>query len=881
MNGAPLITRFLDRFISSFFLPIGVLLIGTMLSYAVGKLENERQRNIERIKIGLEIGGLGAQLEKHIRFAFSETEGIAQLLSANGFISPEHLRIMMKSAINTAPYIRHVALAPNDIVSDVYPLEGNEKIIGLDYRSLANQYPLLEKAHQLKSPVIAGPLQLYQGGRGLIYRRPIFLSDHDRHQVYWGSISVVADLNRLLQVSGMYDTKGLDLALRGKDGQGETGDIIQGTPALFEDQPILVSVNIPGGSWQLAGKPFGGWSAISLLDSSLFMMGLFSTILLSIFAFQLTLSHRLIRLRNAELLGESNERQIMKSSLAQSEDRFRALFEHSPNPIWIVTDDGKINFANAAALKMLGFDSESFQVTKIIDISPEFQADGQRSTDKVSFFLAKVHQEGSLHFEWLYKRSDNSIFPAEVTLCAVQLAHENVNYAIVRDISEREKVKLELERLAHFDSVTELPNRGFFYKHLTQAIERAVQQNNSLAVLTLDMDGFKQVNDSLGHPMGDLLLQQTALRLRAAVRAGDIVARLGGDEFAFILYDLHEATDAIPIVQKILQAFHQSFDLKGTSILITASIGVAMCPENAVAAQTLLTQSDTAMYAAKESGRNDYRFYQAQMTTVIKARIALESALRNALDGNELEVWYQPQFDLATGFINGAEALIRWRNPQLGLVSPVDFIPLAERTGLIIPIGEWILDQVCNQARHWRDSGRFIQRMAINVAVLQIERSDFVETVRQTLKRHNLPPQSLEIEVTESLVMNHQELMKTVLGQLQRMGVTVAIDDFGTGYSSLAYLKDLPIDNLKVDRTFISDLPYDAAYISITQAIIDLGHALGFTVTAEGIETVEQLEFLQKAGCDTGQGYLISKPLPASQFEAWLDNAPTLKSLHS
>lgn len=870
VNNALVTTRQSVPLYSNYLLPLSVLLIGAMLSYGVGRLDNERQRSSDRAEIALKLSSVGAQLEKHIRSAFSETEGIAQLLSADGFISSAHLRSMAQSAIDSVPYILHVVLAPKDIISAVYPVEGNESLVHLDYRTLADQYPLLRKARLSGSALIAGPLQLYQGGRALIYRRPVYLSGHKGYSPYWGSISVVADIDKLLLDAGMSGLGNLEVALRGHDGLGEVGNVIQGDPKLFERQPILLTVNIPGGSWQLAGQPIGGWPSVSLLDSRLFIMALGGTLLLSFFALLVSLSHRLVQRRNILLWEEITERQIIKSSLVQSEDRFRALFERSPDPIWIVGQEGGINLANSAALQTLGFDSESFQNITVIDISPEFQADGQKSVDKLEAVLAQLQREESLRIEWLHKRADNSIFPAEVTLCTLQLAHERVIYALVRDISERKKTELELERLAHFDFVTGLPNRVLFYKFLTQAIEQTAQEKTSLAVLILDLDGFKLVNDSLGHPMGDLLLQQATHRFTNAVGPGHIVARLGGDEFAFILYGLNDARHAVPVVQKLLQSLQQSFELEGATALVTASVGVTMCPQNAVTAQVLLTQADTAMYAAKESGRNDYCFYQAQMTTVIQNRVSLEKAIRHALKCNEFEIWYQPKIDLSSGRIDGAEALIRWRNSELGLISPADFIPLAERTGLIIPIGEWVLDQVCSQVQRWRETGRFNKRVAVNVAVLQIERSDFVKTVGQALQRYNLPPQALEIEVTESLVMDRQELAKNVLSQLQTMGLTVAIDDFGTGYSSMAYLKDLPIDNLKIDRTFISDLPHGQTYIAITRAIIDLGHALGFTVTAEGIETPEQLEFLREAGCDIGQGYLISRPMPVRLFEAWL-----------
>lgn len=872
VNYAPLITRSWARLNGTFLLPVGVLLIGALLSYAVGKLDNQHQQQSERARIALEVMAHDVQLEKHIRSAFGEAEGIAQLLAAAGSISPDYLRIMAQSVTNSVSYIHHVVLAPNDVVSDVYPLEGNERILNLDYRTLPDQYPLLEKARRLRTALLAGPLQLYQGGRAVIYRRPVFRLGRE---AYWGNVSVVADVDKLLETGGLDDHPGLELALRGQDGLGAAGGMIQGNPALFDGQPILVSVNIPGGSWQLAGQPLGGWTTYSLMHSSLFLMAMGGTLLLSLFALQLSLSQRLIRLRNIELLTEIAQRKRIKSSLIQSEGRFRALFERSPDAIWIINEDGRVNLANPAALRTLGFDKESFRGLSVVDISPEFQPDGEKSADKVKPLLARAHRQGSLRFEWMHKRADQSLFPAEVTLCPLNLAHENVTYAIVRDITKRHMAKKELEHIAHFDAVTGLPNRVLFNERLTQAVKQAAQDDGCLAVLILDLDGFKLVNDSLGHALGDLLLQQAARRFSDAVRPGDTVARLGGDEFAFILFNLCDAADAVPVVERLLQTLHRSFDLQGTAVLVTACIGVAMCPRDAASAQVLLTQADTAMYVAKESGRNDYRFYETQMTAVITARVTLERALRRAIELGEFEIWYQPKLELATGRVQGAEALIRWRNPELGLVSPADFIPLAERTGLIIPMGAWVLDQVCSQARLWRDAGRFAERIAVNVAVLQIERSNFVDTVTQALRRYDLPPGALEIEVTESLIMDRQESAQKSLGQLQKMGVTVAVDDFGTGYSSLAYLKDLPIDNLKIDKTFISDLPHSAAYIAITHAIIDLGHALGFTVTAEGIETAEQLAFLKEAGCDTGQGYLISRPMPVGDFEAWLDQLAT------
>lgn len=856
---------------NTFFLPLLVLFIGVLVSYGLGSLDTARRRDSDRDNVTLQLSSLGTRLAERVRFAFSGTEGIAQLISIDGSISPQHFRRMAQSSIEAVPYIRHIVLAPNDILMDAYPLAGNEGIIGLDYRTRPNQYPLIVKARLSGASLLAGPVSLYQGGRELVYRRPVFLSGYRGRDLYWGCISVVAGTEALLKAAGLEEEPGLTVALRGHDGLGATGAMIHGDPGLFDGDPIVVDVRIPGGSWQLAAEPKGGWPALSLIDSSLFLMAIATSLLLSLLSLQVSLNHRLIRRRNAELGKEIVERELISSSLIQSEDRFRKLFERSPDPIWIRGQDGQINLGNAAAIRALGFEGPTFPSVTVADISPLFQPDGQTSLEKSAALRVEVEREGSLRFEWDHKRADGSIFPTEVTLCTLQLAEELVTYAVVRDVTARKEAERGLERLAHFDSITGLANRVLFDKQLIQGIAQARQQNNCMAVMILDMDGFKLVNDSLGHPVGDLLLQQATQRFVNAVRPGDVVARLGGDEFGFILDGLDCESGVGPVVENILRSLQQPFYLDGTAALVTASIGVTMYPENGASAQVLLTQADTAMYAAKEAGRNGFCFYQPHMTTLIQARVALEAALRQALERNEFEVWYQSKRDLQSGRVAGAEALIRWRSPSLGLLSPAEFIPLAERTGLIVAIGQWVLNQVCSQARLWRDSGQFDQHVAINVAVPQIERGNFVEDVRLALQRYDLPASALEIEVTESLVMSRQELAQNVLSQLRSMGLTVAVDDFGTGYSSLAYLKDLPIDNLKLDRTFISGLPHDRAYVAITQAVIELGHALGFTVTAEGIETAEQLAFLRNAGCDTGQGYLISRPMPVAEFETWLE----------
>ena len=717
-------------------LPACVLLIGLALSVFVGQLDLQHRHNEERADVRLRLSLLSAQAQTQVRNTFSQTEGITQLLSVDGNISPAHFRGIVEQAKAAVPALRHVVLAPNDIISDVWPLQGNEVLLGRDYRTLPDQYPIIHLARSLGIPILVGPLDLVQGGRGLAYRRPVFRVPSGIATQYWGMVSVVLDVDGLIRSTGVNAEGPLLLALRDRLGKPVWGDQL-----AFGADPVLTGIEIPGGRWELAGVPRAGWSDFNLLDSSVFALSLLATAIFSVFALQMGRSHALVARRNDELNSEVHER-------TQAEQR--------------------------------------------------------------------------------------------------------------------------LEQLAHFDAVTGLANRVLFRQRLVDALDDVSYRGRSLGVMILDIDGFKTINDTLGHATGDLLLRQATQRFLDNVAAGDSVARLGGDEFGFILHDLERPEDAVHMVRDLLRSLTLPFDLNGNMAQVTASIGVAISPVDGDSAEDLLRHADTAMYSAKEAGRNDFRFYQAAMTQQIQRRVDMEHALRRALANGEFEVWYQPKLDLASGRLEGAEALLRWRDPQKGLVMPADFIPLAERTGQIIAIGEWVLDQACQHIRQWRAQGCFTAKVAINVAAPQIERGDFVTTVREALQRHGLPGEALEVEVTESLLLESHEAASGVLRQLQAMGVTTAIDDFGTGYSSLAYLKRLPIDHLKVDRAFIRDLPGDQDFVAIVQAIIALKRAMNFRMTAEGIETKAQYDFLRDAGCDAGQGYYISKPVPAPEFALWL-----------
>jgi diguanylate cyclase (GGDEF)-like protein/PAS domain S-box-containing protein len=425
----------------------------------------------------------------------------------------------------------------------------------------------------------------------------------------------------------------------------------------------------------------------------------------------------------------------------------------------------------------------------------------------------------------------------------------------------RHRVEERLSHVAQFDSITGLPNRTLFQDRLMQAVARARRRKSAIALIFLDLDGFKEINDTLGHKAGDRLLRAVGARLKHSLREGDTVARLGGDEFTVILEDLHDRDEATAVAHKVLGALTRPLTLDKQQFAVTASAGLTVYPEDSRSVETLLKNADTAMYHAKDKGKNNLQSYTPQMTTLKRERVTLENQLRRALESNELFLEYQPQIDLRTGGIVGVEALARWLHPELGIVPPGRFIPLAEKSGLIVPIGRWALATACVQGVAWQKSAPPL-RIGVNVSARQF-RGDLFQTVVTALESSGLDAQWLELELTESLLMEDPETARATLLKLKGLGVKIAIDDFGSGYSSLSYLRHFPIDRLKIDQTFIRDLTTSPDDAAIARAIISLGHNMNIGVVAEGVETAEQLAFLSDNGCDVMQGFLYSEPVSA------------------
>jgi diguanylate cyclase (GGDEF)-like protein len=439
-------------------------------------------------------------------------------------------------------------------------------------------------------------------------------------------------------------------------------------------------------------------------------------------------------------------------------------------------------------------------------------------------------------------------------------------------VIQRKRAESRLSYLAHYDVLTNLPNRVLFNDRLHQAVIDANRHGRLVAVAFVDLDRFKAINDTLGHDVGDELLQAVAQRLCACVRENDTVARLSGDEFTVVLGDMAQADHGARIARKIVDSFARPFQLAGRELFVTPSLGMALYPTDATTIDGLLRNADIAMYRAKEAGGNSYQFYRAEMTHKAAERLAMENGLRRAVERNELLLHYQPKAEISTGRITGVEALVRWQPHSTRMVSPVEFVPLAEETGLIVPIGDWVLNCACGQAKRWQQAGLSGGKVAVNLSARQLRQADLVESVGRALEETGLEPRWLELEITESLLMQNNRESVAMLNELNALGTRLVLDDFGTGYSSLSYLKRFPVHALKIDQSFVRDIPADTDNAAIARAIIALAHSLGLKVIAEGVETPEQLDFLREHSCDEMQGFLLGMPLATDDATAMLGN---------
>jgi diguanylate cyclase (GGDEF)-like protein/PAS domain S-box-containing protein len=567
------------------------------------------------------------------------------------------------------------------------------------------------------------------------------------------------------------------------------------------------------------------------------------------------------------------EREIARLELFTEKERAQVTLNSIGDAVLCTDISGNVTYLNVVAEHMIGWSREDAVGHPLAEV---FQIiDGATHKPSANPMELAVQQDRTvgLAANCILVRRDGIETAIEDSAAPIHDRDGVVTGAVIvfHDVSMARSMVLEMSHLAQHDVLTDLPNRLLLNDRITQAITLARRNKHQVAVLFLDLDGFKNINDSLGHAVGDKLLQSVAARLSACVRKSDTVSRQGGDEFVVLLSEVAHAADAGISAAKILTELKKAHSIGEHRLRVTVSIGLSTYPNNGEDAETLIKNADTAMYHAKEYGHNNYQFYKKEMSLRAVERQSLEGQLRYALERQELLLHYQPKVNLKTGAITSVEALVRWQHPERGLLLPGQFLTIAEDTGMIVPIGQWVLREACRQTREWLDAGLPAVPVAVNISSLEFRSDKFLQGVRVVLKDTCLDPRYLELELTETVLMRHADAAASALGQLKAIGVRLAVDDFGTGYSSLSYLTRFPIDALKLDQSFVHDIIDSSDDAIVVSAVISMGKSLKHRVIAEGVETIEQLIFLQAHGCDEGQGYYFSRPVVAQQFSKLLE----------
>lgn len=581
-----------------------------------------------------------------------------------------------------------------------------------------------------------------------------------------------------------------------------------------------------------------------------------------------------------KMLAAAIDRAAIAEARFEEQERARITLNSIGDAVITTDVDGRVTYLNSVAEKLTGWPEAEAIGRPLEEVCKIVNADTRETVPNPMTLAAHENKTVRLPPISVLMRRDGVESAVEDSAAPIHDRRGRVTGAVMvfHDVSASRAMTVKLAHLAQHDALTDLPNRTLLNDRMYQAIGMAQRHHAALALLYMDLDRFKRINDSLGHLAGDRLLQSVAMRLSECVRATDTVSRLGGDEFVILLPEVAHAQDAAVCADKLLQAVRRPYVIDGHEVHVTASVGIAIYPGDGAEVEALLRNADSAMYEAKGRGRNTYQFYGPELNSGATMRQSLERALRQAIGRDELELYYQPIMSLSTGAVAGAEALIRWNHPTLGVMLPSQFIPISEESGLIVPIGRWVLREACRQAKVWRDAGLPRFKLAANISPVELRSKDFVAGVDAILREIGFDPQSLELELTETFLMQDSKSTAEVLGTLKEIGTRLALDDFGTGYASLSCVRRFPIDTLKIDRSFVRDVTTDAHDASVVSAVINMANGLHMGVVAEGVETLEQQRFLEDHKCSEAQGYRFSRPLSADAFAGFL-RAPKPKPL--
>jgi len=776
------------------------------------------------------------------------------------------------------------------VVTYIEPIAGNERAFGFDVFSEPPRRPSVERTRDSGQATASEPIwlaadprkQISLALRMPIYRRGLPVTNvAQRRAAFLGVVSSAISVDELVggllgrQLGSDFDLVIHDLGFSGPDAPAaapnrdslvfDSGRTFGKTVVPDGEHSVLTqmtTLDVAGRTWRLefrapAAPAHGAGGVLPLV---ILLGGIVTSLLLFWVVWALLVS----RERALKLAGHLS---IVRAAEGLREQLafIQQLIEAVPQPIFFKDAQGHYLGVNAAWEKFFGIPREQFIGKSVFELFPSrpdvarkhhakdeelFAAPGSQSYE-----AAIVGADGKAHHTIYNKATFNKSDGAVAGLIGT-----------ITDITEQNRAEEQIRHMAHHDALTQLPNRLLLYDRIGQAIAQSQRNRDVLVLLFIDLDHFKIVNDSLGHAVGDRLLQAVAERLAACMRVSDTIARIGGDEFVVLICGLAQPEDARQVAQKVLDALAKPVTIDGQELNVTPSIGICAYPHDGDDVETLMRNADTAMYHAKQMGRNNCQFFTQAMNDAAQQRLQMENDLRHAIERGEFTLHYQPLIDLKSGAVVGFEALVRWRHPQRGMVPPSQFIAAAEETGLIGPLGEWVLREACAQATAWRGAGYPPLQASVNCSAQQFGREGFVEIVRRVLGETGLPAERLELELTESVILERSEAVIACFQALDDMGVRISIDDFGTGYSSLSYLKRLAIHQLKIDQSFVRDISSDPDDAAIVSAIIAIAHSLGLEVVAEGVETAEQLAFLRSLGCDTAQGYLFSRPLPAEAF---------------
>ncbi len=768
--------------------------------------------------------------------------------------------------LQSQPGLLALSISPGGVVSDVVPHAGNERLVGLNQFEDPAQRSEALVARDSGRLSLAGPFMLAQGHVGVVSRLPIYLKTETGKPQFWGFSNVAMRLDGLLsgaELNGL-PARGYDYVLWRLRPESNGRQVIAASTDKALDRPVRHSLEVPNGAWNLDVVPLSGWR-----DTDWLARGVARSLVLGLllaFVAKLVVAQRQHRAALESLV------QQRTAQITATRNQLRSTLDAIPDPVFELGLDGRIFGVHVQAGSHAPEVIAAMQGPHLSAwLRPEHLA-------TVMAAIAQAHQTGhSRGAEYAATEGNGERwFELSVARKEDHEGHEPRFVAVARDITPQRTARQEIRRLAFFDPLTELPNRRLLQDRLDHALKTTARNKHYGVLMLIDMDNFKTLNDTLGHDKGDLMLQEVARRLLACMRESDTVARLGGDEFVVLVGDVGAQRDAAilhatTVAEKIVRTLGQAYDVAGHTHRSSTSIGISLFGYDAVTSEETLKRSDVAMYQAKAAGRNTLRFFDPAMQAAVEARARLEADIRHGVAHGEFSLHYQPQVH-SDGHVVGAEALARWTHPRHGMVPPSEFVVLAEQSDLILALGDWVLRTACLQLAEWATAPRLAGlSLAVNVSVQQFRQEDFVQQVLRVLADTGAPSGKLKLEITESIFASDLEKMVHKMDALKAAGVRFALDDFGTGYSSLSYLKRLPLDQLKIDKSFVRDVLVDPNDAAIACTIVALARSLGLDVIAEGVETEGERDFLYANGCDVCQGYLFARPMAIMDFHAYLD----------